>query len=171
MELSPSDQTLAIVARVRKHLSAEFIPLSRATSLADNKDVHVDHIRVKGANGDLLLGPSKSLSRRNSDFNKNIDAFLFAVKFLMRTYVLVSCADEGNPVWLPLQSAISHITAVENFPRACARNGSGFRPQNFRSRDDRAQRMAPGCNGRAHTPLTRDNRAGKSPLLYLAVSP
>ena len=71
MELTPIDQTLAIVARVRKYKSTEFIPISRVKSLADNnKDVHVVHIRIKGANGDLLLDPSKSLSRRNSDIAK-----------------------------------------------------------------------------------------------------
>ena len=55
IKLPPIDQTLGIVSRVRKHRSTEFIPLIRATSLADNKDVHVDHIRINGADGDLLL--------------------------------------------------------------------------------------------------------------------
>ena len=81
IELTPSGQTLGVVGRARKHRSSEFAPLSRVMSLADNKDVHVDHIRIKWTNGDLLLDPSKSLSRRNSDFDKNPEAFLLRLNY------------------------------------------------------------------------------------------
>ena len=114
---------------MRKHRSAEFIPLSRATSFAENKDVRVDHIRIKGTNGDLLLDPSKSLSRKTSDFNRDPDIFAFAIKLLMRAYVLVSCNDQPKGMWLPLQSAIKHINAVETFARACARVHYGLHPK------------------------------------------
>ena len=101
-ELTLSDQTLTLVARAHRLKSIEFNPtppLSRVASLADAKDVHVEHIRIKGTNGDLLLGPSKSLTRGNSDFNRSPGEFLFAVKLLMRTYVLVSRNDERDAMW------------------------------------------------------------------------
>ena len=114
--LTPSDHTLTLIARAHRLKSIDFIPLSRATSSADAKDVRVDHIRIKGANGDLLLDPSKSLTRKNSDFNRIPGAFLFAVKLLMRTYVLVSRIEERGAMWRPLQAAVRHITAVGNPP-------------------------------------------------------
>ena len=129
IELTPSDQTLDILIRVHKYRSAEFIPLSRVASLAENIDAQVDHIRIKGTNGDLLLGPSKSLSRRTSDFYRSPEAFAFAIRLLMHSYVLVSCADPPSEMRCPLQSAILHMNAVETFARARSRVFSGLRPK------------------------------------------
>ena len=129
LDLTPSDSTFQIIARAHKRRSAEFIPLSRVTSAADIRDVQVDHIRIKGTNGDLLLDPSKTLSKKNAEFTKSTDAFVFTVKLLMYSYVLVSCADERADMWCPLQSAIKHITLVENHSRAAARLSSGLHPR------------------------------------------
>ena len=126
LDLTPSDSTFQIVARVRKRRSAEFIPLSRVTSAADIRDVQVDHVRIKGTNGDLLLDPSKTLSKKNSEFTKSTDAFIFTVKLLMYSYALASCGDERADMWRPLQSAIKHITAVEAHSRAAARSHHGL---------------------------------------------
>ena len=129
LELTPSDSTFQVVARVRKRRSAEFIPLSRVSSAADIRDVQVGHIRIKGTNGDLLLDPSKTLSKKSTDFTKNTDAFNFSVKILMYAYVLASCGDEKADMWCPLQSAMKHITVVENHSRAAARVHTGLHPR------------------------------------------
>ena len=116
IDLTPSDATFQILARAHKRRSAEFIPLSRVSSAAETRDVVVGHIRIKGANGDLLLDPSKSLTKRNGDFQKSNESFNFSVEILMYSYVLVSCADARDNMWCPLQSAAKHITSVETRP-------------------------------------------------------
>ena len=64
VELTPSDTTFALVARARKKRSAEFIPLSRVASLIEARDTHGDHVRIKGAHGDLIFDPSRSLTKK-----------------------------------------------------------------------------------------------------------
>ena len=124
--MTPSDQTFILIARARKKRSAEFIPLSRVASISDNKDVLGEHVRIKGTNGDLLIDPSKSLNRKNGDFNKSGEAFNFAVRVLMYGYVLASCADDREAMWCPLQSAIKHITTVEQHSRSGAKVSWGL---------------------------------------------
>ena len=126
LDLTPSEATFQILARVHSRRSLEFIPLSRVSSAADTRDVTVDHVRIKGTNGDLLIDPARSLNKRNSDFNKNNDTFNHSVKILMYGYVLVSCADNREAMWCPLQSAMKHITTVENQSRIAARLGAGL---------------------------------------------
>ena len=67
LELAPSASTFQIIARAHKRRSAEFIPLSRVASAADIRDAQVGHIRIKGAYGDLLLDPSKAISKKNAE--------------------------------------------------------------------------------------------------------
>ena len=121
VELTPSDSTFTLVARAHKKKSAEFIPLSRVTSLVDTKDTHGEHVRIKGTNGDLIFDPSKSLTKKNYDFNKSYESFNFAVRVLMYSYVLASCSEERGQMWCPLQSAVKHITTVEAHSRLGAR--------------------------------------------------
>ena len=121
LDLTPSDAAFQIIARVRKRRSAEFVALSRAMGHADSRDVQVDHVRIRGANGDLILSPSRALSGRNNDFARNNDAFNFTVIILMYTYIIVSRADEKVEMWRPLHPVLKHITVVENQSRAAAR--------------------------------------------------
>ena len=57
------------------------------------------------------------------------DAFIFAVKVLMRSYVLVSCAEPRETTRRPLQSAVKYVTLVENQIIACARAHTGLHPR------------------------------------------
>ena len=72
----------------------------------------MDRIRIKGANGDLLIDPSMSLQKKNGEISKSIGALDFPVRILMRGYVSVSCAGERESMWRHPQSAIRHITIV-----------------------------------------------------------
>ena len=128
IDLTPSDSTLTMVARAHNRRSPEFIPLSRVTCAAETRDIQTDPIRIKGTNGDLLLGPSKTMSKKSSEFLKSSETFIFAVKILMRAYVLVSCADSRDNMWCPLQSALKHILAVEHQSRAASRVFPGLHP-------------------------------------------
>ena len=74
------------------------------------------HIRIKGANGDLFLGTSETLLIKKAEFPKNDDSFIFTVKLITYLYVLSSFGDERPNMWRPLQSAIKHVTVVENRP-------------------------------------------------------
>ena len=129
LELTPSDATLTVIARAHKRKSAEFIPLSRVASASDNREIQTDPIRIKGTNGDLLLDPSKTLTRKNSDFMKTSETFIYAVKVLMHGYVLCSCAEPRDSMWCPLQSAMKHILAVETQSRAASRMLTGLHPR------------------------------------------
>ena len=61
LDLTPRDPTFQLVSRVCKRRSGEFTPLSSSiTSAAESRDVQIDPVRIKGANGELILGPSKS---------------------------------------------------------------------------------------------------------------
>ena len=87
VELTPIDRTLDIVSRAHRRRRSAFLTLSRASSLDGNKDAPVDHISLRFSNGDPLLDPPESLSRRNSDFYKIPEAFNSAVRLLMYAYV------------------------------------------------------------------------------------
>ena len=60
LELGPADSALQITHPARNRRCAEFTPLIRVAGVSDIRDIAVRHIRIKGANGDLL-GPSQSL--------------------------------------------------------------------------------------------------------------
>ena len=60
---------------------------------------------------------------------KSNDAFNFALKILMRSYVLVSCAEPRETMWRPLQSAVNYITLVGNQIRASDRVHIGLHPR------------------------------------------
>ena len=126
LDLAPVDSTFQILARVRARRSTEITPLNRLTSAADTRDVATDHVRIKGTNGDLAIGPARTSNKRNSDCPRNNDAFNRSVKILMYAHVLISCADERGEMWRPLQSAAKHITAVENHAHAAARAITGL---------------------------------------------
>ena len=129
IETTPSESTLAFVARAHKLKSCEFLPLGRVTSATDTRDVGVDHVRIKEANGDFLLGPSRSLTRRGADFSTSSESFLHAVRILMNSYVLVFGDDDEAVTGCSLQAATRHVTAVETCARACARAKLGVRPK------------------------------------------
>ena len=59
IELTPTYATFALISQARKRKSAEFTPLSRVASLAETKDVNPEHVRIKGANGDFVVGTSR----------------------------------------------------------------------------------------------------------------
>ena len=127
--MTPIDSTFQIIARAHKRRSAEFIPLSRVDSAADIRDVQVGHIRIQGANGDLLLCPSGTLPIGNTEFTTNTDAFHLTVKLLTYSYVLSSRGGERPDMWRPSQYAIKHIAVVENHSRAASRINNGLRPR------------------------------------------
>ena len=129
LDLTPSDSTFQIIARVRKRKSTEFIPLSRVTSAAETRDITVEHVRIKGTNGDLLIDPSRGISKKNADFTKSAESFIFEIRLLMYGYTLASCADEREHMWCPLQAAVRHITTVENHLRSAARVSQGLHPE------------------------------------------
>ena len=130
IELIPGESTFALLVRAHKAKSCEFIPLSRVSSASDTRgELAVEHVRIKGTNGDLLFDPSRSLSRRNNEFSSSSDAFTHALKLLMYGYVLVSCADPDGLAWCSMQAATRHLTAVEAFARVCDRAQPGLRPK------------------------------------------
>ena len=65
LDLTPSDSAFRILARSHKRRIDEFVSISRVLWAAVPRDITVDHIRIKGANGDLLLDPSKSITKKN----------------------------------------------------------------------------------------------------------
>ena len=121
VELTTSDQSFILVVRSHRGNSSEFTPLSRVASMVDVKDTSGEHGRIKGTNGDLISDPTKSLTRRNTDFNLSDESFNFAARVLMYGYVLASCSEERNDIWRPLQSAMKHITSVEAHTRSGTR--------------------------------------------------
>ena len=120
---------MTIVARARKRRSAEFIPLSRVTSAAESRDAQTDPIRIKGAKWRFTARPIENVVKENTEFMETSETFIYAVKVLMHTYVLVSCADSRDTMWCPLQSALKHILTVEQQSRAASRAIGGLRPR------------------------------------------
>ena len=97
IELIPIDNAFSIVSRARKNRRFELTPLGRGSSASDSRgDLGIEHVRIRGANGDLLFGPTRSLSRRNSDFSARSDAFVRSVRILMFSYLVASCADDDG---------------------------------------------------------------------------
>ena len=129
IETTPSDNTFSLVARARKNKSCEFSPLTRVTSAADARDIGMDHVRIKGNNGDFLFDPTRSLTRRNADFSSSAEAFLHAIRILMNSYAMASGNDPGGLMWSSLQAATRRITAAESCARACARSRQGVHPK------------------------------------------
>ena len=130
IELIPGESTFSLLVRAHKAKSCEFIPLSRVSSASDGRsELSVEHVRIRGTNGDLLFDPTRSLTRRNNDFASSSDAFLHSLKLLMYGYVLVSCADPDGLAWCSMQAATRHLTAVETFSRLCARAQAGLHPK------------------------------------------
>ena len=121
---TPSGDAFHISDRAHKRRSAEFTPPIRVASAADVRDVAVDHVMIKGGNGDLLSGHSRSLAKRNGEFQKSNAPFLYGGSVNV-SYVLVSCADARDSMWGPLQSAVKHSAIVEQHTRASDRWHNG----------------------------------------------
>ena len=64
IELTHGDQSFTLIARSHKRKSAEFIPPIRVASLADTRGVNPENIRIRGASGDLLFDPARTISRK-----------------------------------------------------------------------------------------------------------
>ena len=125
LENQPSEATLTLIAKLHARRSCDFVPLSKITNAADNRDLNLEPTRIRGA--PFSIAQNLTAPRKNTSFLSSSDAFIHAVKILMNTYALVSVVDPdvGN-CWCSLAASQLHIGTVENFLRANALAGHNF---------------------------------------------
>ena len=119
LENQPSEQLLALLVQLHQKGSTEFIPLSRVSNFAENRDIRVEPTRIKGTPF-LLEEPSQN-SRKNRDFLNSPESFLHAVRVLMRGYTLVSMLNVKGEEWCSLGACQRHVATVESYSRANSR--------------------------------------------------
>ena len=125
LENQPSEATLTMIAKLHARRSCDFVPLSKITNAADNRDIALEPTRIKGA--PFSISQNLSAPRKNTTSLSSPDAFIRAVKLLMNTYALVSVVDpDVGRCWRNLAAAQLHIGAIENFLRANALAGHSF---------------------------------------------
>ena len=79
------------------------VQLSKSLNLMDGRDTYDEPLKLGRQLSTDLDG---ALRRKRSDFNSSPEAFVHAVRVLMRGYALVSAADEGRPTHVSLYPCI-----------------------------------------------------------------
>ena len=120
LENQPSEQLLMLLVKLHQKGSTEFIPLSRVSNFAENRDIRVEPTRIQGTPF-LLETQNQSNGRKNRDFLNLAESFCHAVRVLMHGYAMVSMLDPKGEEWCSIGACQRHITTVESYPRANSR--------------------------------------------------
>ena len=115
LQNQPSEQTLAILLKMHKAKSAEFIPLSKVANAFDNKDMRVEPTKIQGT--PLMLDNNAMNAKQKVTFNLSPENFVNSVRVLMMGYVLVSVNDPPGQEWCTLEAAMAHVDCVEQYSR------------------------------------------------------
>ena len=119
IENQHSEATLTLVAKLHARRPCDFVPLSKVTDAADNRDLQLEPTRIKGT--PFSISQNLATPRKNTNFLPSPNAFIHAVKVRMDTYSLVSVVDaDVGRFWRTLASPQLHIGAIGNFLRANA---------------------------------------------------
>ena len=124
----PSEATLTLLVEMHANRSIEFFPLARVSNFSDGRDIKVEPQRIRGTPF-LLEANGSGITRKNTDFLASAEVFGHAVRVLMHGYALVSMSDEPGNEWRGLESALKHVSTVENYTRANAKAGSSMLPR------------------------------------------
>ena len=157
LNYQPSEQSLKILIRAHQLRVADFISLSKISSLAENRSSRTEPHKIHlSKTAELVLGRDQNTNRRNNDFLYSGDALIAAVRTLMYGYVLASRADPPDDTWCDLDSALSHISELENFVRLNSRDNLTIH-QKLLTRNYRY-----GRNGHVYNRRSRGSHSHKS---------